>query len=104
MGLYGIFGSHSPESCPLNNLEIRKLVVTMDKELATAVDKTKVKIQQQYHSGLEHTFVWIVDAEDGHAVQYFAVESGWHKFNSLKIVPMIEYKDVVALSSRLGVT
>ncbi|MDQ6667826.1 MAG: hypothetical protein M3Y53_06320 [Thermoproteota archaeon] len=26
---------------------------------------------QQYHSGLEHTFVWIVDAQDAHAVQNF---------------------------------
>jgi hypothetical protein len=96
MGLYGIFGRHSPESCPLNNLENRKLVIRMDEQLASVVDKTKVKIQQQYHSELEHTFLWIVDADDGHSVQNFAVESGWAKFNSLKIVPLITYKDVVA--------
>jgi hypothetical protein len=104
MGLYGIFGEHSPEGCPLNNSENRDLVVRMDAQLANTAERFKVKIQQQYHSGLEHTFLWIVDAEDGHAVQNFAVESGWAKFNSLKIVPMIKYKDVIESCARLVAT
>ena len=27
MGLYGIYGSHTTEACPLNNAETRKLVL-----------------------------------------------------------------------------
>ncbi len=104
MGLYGIFGGHSPENCPLNNSENRKLVIKLDAQLASIVEKTNVKIYQQYHSGLEHTFLWIVNAVDAHTVQNFAVESGWAKFNSLKIVPLIEYKDVVESCIRIGTT
>jgi hypothetical protein len=104
MGLYGLFGEHSPEGCPLNNSGNRELVVRMDTQLANVAEKMKVKIQQQYHSGLEHTFLWIVDAEDGHTVQNFAVESGWAKFNSLKIVPLIKYEDVIESCARLGTT
>lgn len=104
MGLYGIFGSHSPEGCPLNNSENRNLVIKMDEQLASVTEKTKVRIQQQYHSGLEHTFLWIVDAEDGHKVQNFAAESGWAKFNSMKIVPLIKYENVVETCTRLGKT
>jgi hypothetical protein len=95
MGLYGIYGSHSPESCPLNNVEIRRLVIIMAEQLDKVLTKNNVNMLQQYHSGLEHTFVWIVDAQDAHSVQNFMIESGWIKFNALKIVPLTEYKNVI---------
>ena len=31
---------------------------------------------------LEHNFVWIVDAENGHIVQKFLIELEWSKFNN----------------------
>jgi hypothetical protein len=42
----------------------------------------------QYHSAFEHTFVWIVDADDPHQVEEFAFEAGLASFNTLKIVPL----------------
>ena len=94
MGLYGIYGSHSPESCPLNNAEIRRLVIKMAEQLDNVLTKNNVKMLQQYHSGLEHTFVWIVDAQDAHSVQTLMVDSGWIKFNALRIVPLTAYQNL----------
>jgi uncharacterized protein with GYD domain len=103
MGLYGIYGSHSPESCPLNNVEIRSLVIKMAEQLDKVLSKNNVKMLQQYHSGLEHTFVWIVDAQDAHSIEKFMIESGWIKFNALKIVPLTEYKNVIEGCKHLGI-
>jgi len=102
MGLYGIYGSHSPESCPLNNVEIRRLIIKMAGQLDKVLTKNSVKMLQQYHSGLEHTFLWIVDAQDAHSVQNFMVESGWIKFNALKIVPLTSYQTVIEICQSIG--
>ncbi len=42
----------------------------------------------QYHSAFEHTFVWIVDADDPHLIEEFALEAGLASFNELRIVPL----------------
>ena len=52
---------------------------------------TKYRINDvlgQYHSAFEHTFVWIVDADDPHLIEEFALEAGLASFNSLTIVPL----------------
>jgi hypothetical protein len=104
MGLYGIYGSHSPESCPVNEVEIRRLVIKMAGQLDKVLAKNNVKMLQQYHSGLEHTFLWIVDAQDAHSVQSFMVESGWIRFNALKIVPLTTYETLIEICQNLGTT
>jgi uncharacterized protein with GYD domain len=103
MGSYGIYGSHSPESCPLNNVEVRRLVITMAEQLDKVLTKNNIKMLQQYHSGLEHTFVWIVNAQDAHSVQNFMVDSGWIKFNTLKIVPLSTYQNLVEICKNLEI-
>ncbi len=42
----------------------------------------------QYHSAFEHTFLWIIDADDPHLLEEFALETGLASFNHLKIVPL----------------
>ena len=48
-------------------------------ETAAGLDDTAgrfgIKVVAAYHSGLEHTFVWIVESEDAHAIQDLMVES-----------------------------
>jgi hypothetical protein len=41
MALYGIYGSHTTESCPLNNTQVLKVAQDID-NIAT---KNKIKIQ-----------------------------------------------------------
>ena len=95
MSLYGIYGSHTTESCPLYNIENRKLIIKTHDQLKEIANKNDVKLLQQYHSALEHTFTWIVDAKEAHSVQNFMIESSWAKFNTVKIVPLGTYEHLI---------
>ena len=103
MALYAIYGRHEIDQCPWNNKERAKEVVEMaSHDLASILPKYKIhNIVGQYHSGLEHTFVWIFDAEEAHQIQQFAVDVGMAKFNEVKIVPITEFKDVVAGAKKI---
>ena len=66
------------------------------------------KILGQYHSALEHTFLWVVDAEDPHMIQQFCIDSRIASFNSVKIIPMITFQQVIktvkkVTLSRIGI-
>ena len=58
-------------------------------------EKAGVKVVGQYHSGLEHTFLWVLDAKDGQTVETLMIEAGIAKFNALKIVPLITFDNVI---------
>ncbi len=96
MSLFGIYGSHTTEMCPLNNVGIAKtLIEQFEKGLEEPARKHKINnILGQYHSALEHTFLWIVDAEDPHLIQQFCIEVKIASFNAIKIVPLITINDV----------
>jgi hypothetical protein len=49
----------------------------------------------QYHTALEHTFLWILDAQEAHLLTDFCVEAKLAKINDLKIVPMITFNEGV---------
>jgi len=97
MALYGIYGKHTPERCPWLNEEIGKMVMEYPEDIVSKMgEKYKInKIVGQFHSALEHTFLWIFDAEDPHLLQNFAEDTGVAKFNYLKFVPLITIKDVI---------
>jgi len=59
------------------------------------------KIVGRFHSALEHTFLWIVDAEDPHLIQKLAMEGGVASFNEVKIVPLIEFENVVQMLEKM---
>ena len=91
MSLYGIYGSHSVEACPVNHLEnAKKLVSFAEGDPTPLLEKYRIhNVLGQYHSAFEHTFLWIVDADDPHLIEEFALEAGLASFNHLKIVPLI---------------
>jgi hypothetical protein len=95
MVLYGVSGSHSTQECPLNNSKNRKLVIEISKKLPELARKNHVELKEQFHSALEHSFLWIFDAQNGHVVQGFMIESGWAKFNKMKIFPIGTFNNVV---------
>ena len=97
MALYGIYGSHTTESCPLNNREVAERVVAVaESDVQSTASKYKIsEIVGQYHSALEHTFLWIVEAEDPHLIEQFCVETGIASFNRIKIVPLITFSEGV---------
>ena len=97
MALYGISGSHTTEVCPLNDNTSAKMILQVENiDFEEIGKKYKInKIVGQYHSALEHTFLWIVDAEDPHLIQQFCIEGGIASFNAVKIVPMITFQQVI---------
>ena len=97
MALYGIYGKHTTEACPLNNIQTAKrLLGFVESDLESTTKKYKINgIIGQYHSALEHTFLWVVEAEDPHLIQEFCVATGIATFNELKIVPMITFMEGV---------
>ncbi len=103
MALYGIYGRHEIDQCPWNNKERAKEVIEIaNSDLSKMLPNYKIhNIVGQYHSGLEHTFLWILDAEDTHLIEQFAVDAGVAKFNEVKIVPITEFKGVVAGAKKI---
>ncbi len=97
MALYGIYGSHTVEACPLNNRENAERVVAFaGSDIAAQARQYKInQVLGQYHSAIEHTFLWIVDAEDPHLIERFCIDSGVASFNYIKIVPLITFAEGV---------
>jgi len=92
MGLYGVYGSHTTEACPLNN---QQMVIEGGPKFKDVAEKAGVKVVSQYHSGLEHTFLWVLDAKDGQTVETLMIQAGIAKFNALKIVPLLTFENVI---------
>ncbi len=90
MSLYGIYGRHSVEACPVNDLEnAKKLVSFAESDPTPLLEKYQINnVLGQYHSAFEHTFLWIVDADDPHLIEEFTLETGLASFNNLTIVPL----------------
>ncbi len=103
MALYGIYGRHEIASCPLNNVETAKgTIQAVNSDLSQMLPKYKInKILGQYHSGLEHTFLWVFDAEDPHLIDQFAVDTGLAGFNEIKIVPLTTLQSVAERAKKI---
>ena len=82
-------------------LKARKVILEHGLKTVEEASKVNIKIINQYHSGLEHTFVWVVEANDAHLVQSFFTTSYLSKINALKIVPLITYSDVIEHCKKL---
>lgn len=103
MALFGIYGRHEIADCPLNSKENAERIQKAAKmDLSAILPKYKInKIVGQYHSGLEHTFLWILDAQDGHQIQNWAIDTGMATFNEIKIVPLMTFNDVSSEVTRV---
>ena len=95
MSLFGIYGSHTVEACLFNNQKNAEIFYGLSKSDITQVMKEcKIhKIVAKYHSGLEHTLLWVVDAEDPHLIEKICIEIGLASFHTLKIVPLSTFTD-----------
>ncbi len=97
MALFGIYGRHTTEACPWNNIQTAKRLLDLaESDLESTAKKYKINgIIGQYHSALEHTFLWVTEAEDPHLIQEFCVSTGLATINELKIVPLITFQEGV---------
>ena len=95
--LWGIYGAHNRHDCPVNNRDTAMEVITLSQtDLTPIMEKYGVTaVVDQYHSGLEHTFLWVVETTSPHDLEEFAIELGVARWNDLKFVPERTFGDVI---------
>ena len=95
--LWGIYGAHSRHDCPVNNRETAKEVIAISvMDFEPLMEKYGVTaVVDQYHSGLEHTFLWVVETTQPHNLEEFSIELGVARWNDLKFVPERTFGDVI---------
>ena len=95
--LWGIYGAHNRHDCPVNNRETAKEVIAISMmDLQPLMEKYGITaIEDMYHSGLEHTLVWVVQTTRPHDLEEFTIELGVARWNDLKFVPERTFADVI---------
>ncbi len=95
--LWGIYGAHNRHDCPVNNRETAKEVIAISMmDLQPLMEKYGItSIVDMYHSGLEHTFLWVVETTRPHDLEEFSIELGVARWNDLKFVPERTFEDVI---------
>jgi hypothetical protein len=95
--LWGIYGAHNRHDCPVNNRETAKEVIAISQmDLGPLMKKYGITaVVDQYHSGLEHTFLWVVETNEPHNLEEFSIELGVARWNDLNFVPERTFGDVI---------
>ncbi len=95
--LWGIYGAHNRHDCPVNNRETAKEVIAISMmDLQPLLEKYGItSMEDMYHSGLEHTLVWVVKTTRPHDLEEFTIELGVARWNDLKFVPERTFADVI---------
>ena len=95
--LWGIYGAHNKHDCPVNNRETAIDVIALsESDLGPLMEKYGVTaVVDQYHSGLEHTFLWVVETTEPHKLEEFSIELGVARWNDLSFVPERTFADVI---------
>lgn len=94
--LFGVFASHSPESCPLNDKNSKKIFLEISKKLDNSIKKHNIeKIVGFYMSVLEHQWIIILDANNAHDIETMCIDVGISATSTVKIVPLNEFSKVI---------
>jgi len=94
--LFGVFAIHSPESCPINNDDSKKIFMKLGEKLETESKKYEnVKVVEFYMSVLEHEWTIIIDAVNAHDIEKLCIDVGISSLSTVKIVPMNLYSDTL---------
>ena len=94
MGLYGIYGKHTQEAGPLYNEENRKYLLRTVPTMEKDAQENKVKFMQQFHAALEHTFLWVAEADNPHIIEELMARTAG-RFNTLRIAPLITFQTLI---------
>jgi hypothetical protein len=94
--LFGVFASHSPESCPLNDKNSKKIFLEISKKIELSIKKHNIeKIVGFYMSVLEHQWIIILDANNAHDIETMCIDVGISATSTVKIVPLNEFSKVI---------
>ncbi len=96
MSLYGIYGEHTIADCPINKKENRQIVYKTQENLKGAAEAIGAKLVAQYHSGLEHTWLWVFESPDAVRLEELMIKNDVVSFNSCRIVPLLSFDQLAA--------
>lgn len=90
--LFGVFATHSPESCPLNNKDSKRIFLGIEGKLKDNLKKFNIsKVVGFYMSVLEHQWIIILDAKTAHDIEQFCISVGISTISTVKIVPINDF-------------
>ncbi|QLH10596.1 hypothetical protein DSQ20_03135 [Nitrosarchaeum sp. AC2] len=94
--LFGVFATHSPELCPLNNEKSKKIFLKIKSNMDKEIKKYNIsKIVEFYMSVLEHEWIIVIDAVHAHDIEKLCIDVGISSMSTVKIVPMNLYSDTI---------
>jgi hypothetical protein len=94
--LFGVFATHSPESCPINNENSKKIFMKLKENMDREMKKYNIsKIVEFYMSVLEHEWIIVIDAVHAHDIEKLCIDVGISSLSTVKIVPMNLYSDTL---------
>jgi hypothetical protein len=94
--LFGVFASHSPESCPIHNDDSKKIFLSLKTKMEAEMKKYNInKIIEFYMSVLEHQWIIVFDAVHAHDIEQLCIDVGISSMSTIKIVPLNLYDDTV---------
>jgi hypothetical protein len=93
--LFGIFAIHSPESCPLNNRNSKKIFLEIENKLKNLKKFNVTKVVGFYMSVLEHEWIIILDAKNAHDIESLCIATGISSISTVKIVPINDFQVVI---------
>jgi len=94
--LFGVFAIHSPESCPLNNEDSKKIFLGINKKIEESIEKHNIeKLIGFYMSVLEHEWIILLDARNAHDIETMCIDVGISSTSTVKIVPLNEFSHVI---------
>ncbi|MHB8547226.1 MAG: hypothetical protein ACYDAJ_10710 [Nitrosotalea sp.] len=94
--LFGVFAIHSPDLCPMNNKNSKKIFMGIQGKIKATQKKFNViKVLGFYMSVLEHEWIIILDAENAHDIERMCIEVGISTTSTVKIVPISDMQKVM---------
>jgi hypothetical protein len=95
--LFGVFAIHSPDLCPLNNKNSKKIFLEIQGKMKATQKKFHItKVLGFYMSVLEHEWIIILDAKNAHDIEQMCIHVGISTTSTVKIVPINDMQKVMA--------
>jgi hypothetical protein len=94
--LFGVFAVHSPDLCPMNNKNSKKIFLEIQGKIKATQKKFHIiKVLGFYMSVLEHEWIIIIDAKNAHDIEQMCIAVGISTTSTVKIVPLNDIQNVM---------
>jgi len=100
MAIFLIVSRHSPENCPINNEQMKKITLELPEKLGDLEKKHGVKRIGAWPVIPEHLTVWVYEAPSSESLQKFSMEPDmvkWMAWNTNEIKLAMSIEDSIKL-------